>query len=242
MHSDDGRRVVLSPTSHSTIFFGVWIMKRFRISVMLLGCLAFSSATVAQELSAKSDPILTLEEAASPHEFFAQFGKDYIPPVVTVALLESVGGDVTLFDREVDGMQLTIYWDSAIGGLEIWKDGDWIDDLRVQYGDRIVFSGAFEDRVNRKSGAVTLVATVTGSIVAGPETTLIVSILNYRGVVPAGGVSAAGHEGGPFPKDPGLVTCNCFGLGTGGTCTDDDCDEGKSCGTNRACRWSAGTE
>ncbi len=247
---------------------------------MLLGCLVLCPAIIAQDLSTTRDPILTLEEAASPHEFFAQFGADYTPPVSTVALIESVGDDVILFDREVNGMQLTIYWDSAIGGLEVWKDGDWIDDLRVQYGDRIVFSGGYEvrsypktasvaipetprtrglrkrgrelrqansgleigSRMNRKSEAVTLVATVTGSIVAGPEGTVIVDVLNYRGVVPVGGVSAAGDEGGPLPDDSGLATCNCFGLGPETKkCTGQNCTEGVSCGKNRACRWSSPT-
>lgn len=35
--------------------------------------------------------------------------------------------------------------------------------------------------------------------------------------------------------------CNCFGLGTATSkCSDKNCTEGVSCGTNRACRWSAG--
>ena len=111
-------------------------------------------------------------------------------------------------------------------------------DWRALRGANILgFASAYEPRPQAETGRTARVATLTGSIVAGPEGTLIVDIGNFRGMIQPGEGGIA--TDGPLPEDSNMSSCTCFGLGPATkTCSDENCDVGLSCGKNRACRWA----
>lgn len=178
---------------------------------MLLGCFLVPPAILAGELGSNSEPVLTLEEAGSLHSFFAQFGKDYVPPISAVSLLDAAESDLMIVDREIRGTHIMVQWDSQNGMIDVWKNGVWIDDLDVSFDDRIVFSGAYLPRRQAETGQTILVARVTGSIVAGPEGMLIVAMGNFRGIVHLGQGGIASH--GPQPIDVDTSSCRCLWAG-----------------------------
>ncbi len=148
----------------------------------------------------------------------------------------------TLWEGTMNRFWIAFLWDAEISDLVVEVDGELLDGLLVfEDGDgRLAFERAPTDRHPGLEGFLTL---DQNAAFVGIEIT--VDDRSYRLRRPLFSKAAASGGGSQVPADTNgcsnKSSCVCFGKGAAtGTCSSSDCDNGKKCGKNRACRWKAG--
>ncbi len=197
---------------------------------------SFVQIASANEITdALSQKILVATDADG---YWAQFNAQHDPGVDMWVVLDRQVTFV-LWSGKLATDTYGISWNSSSRSPTVLKNCVAITDLvtGADEKNRPIFTGDF-DTVGEPM--------LSGLLDYDPENELV--ILN----ISAGGrshrIAIAISQDASAVVSSDTKTCLCFGKGGGttNTCTEQDCDEGNSCGTaadgtNKACRWKAGS-
>lgn len=212
---------------------------RIPFSVLAIAILAHSGQVAIAQGGDGGVSLSTLETQASG-EAIGKYNANHVSSVNPSSAFAI--GEVTYeLWRTTVGVDTVVFsWDPKFAEILISVNGDAVEDV-IMFRDsqlRPAFVGMWGDNGYRINGFVDVDDSGTQGILQVGLDSEFTRVF--------GDLEIDRDNGGNFLV-VATSTCVCFGAPGGGrSCSDDECDTGVSCGTanngtNKACRWKAGT-
>ena len=216
-------------------------MSRFCVPALVLAAICTTAladdAKIVRAVQDIESSGLTQAKAPIGQSYWSQFGENHVTEYPVTDWLHR-GQAYTLLERKVDGVTISLAWNSENSMVEMTSDGVVVSDLLmgVDAAGRPTFAAQFDGEVPQLSGVLDADES-SGFIILQLQ---IASGDAFRTAIV---VDSEGNAA----LAAATSTCVCFGAPGGGrACSTTECDNGDSCGTatngtNKACRWKSGS-